>query len=86
VEPPKAESFIKYVHHGINMWVRNALKGKHRLVCCCYHCDKFHPGKENNCPIAQALYEFDVDNSVTTPVWECEGFEFTDTPDVEETK
>ena len=75
-------SIIKYLHYGKNMSVREDLKGLHSKHCLCYeNCKSFKPntpGKidsTENCPIAQGLYEFDVKNNVTTPVWECEMYE-----------
>jgi hypothetical protein len=67
---------IKYEHHGKNVSVQEHLKGKHREHCLCYYnCIFFKPeDRENNCSIANKLYQFDVDNNVTTPVWECEKY------------
>ena len=62
---------IKYVHHDVDVCVREDLKGKHREFCLCYSCDNFHPGESNNCLIAQAIYENCVKFDVVTPVWEC---------------
>jgi hypothetical protein len=66
--------FITYKHHGLEMWVREDLKGTHRDHCLCYSCDKFFPGRSENCPIAQALYQFDIAHNLTTPVFECVEF------------
>lgn len=86
VEPAKENNFEQYSHHDIAMWVRKNLKGKHRLLCMCYNCESFHPCKQNNCPKAQELYRFDVQNSMVTPVLECRDFIFTENPDLEEIK
>ena len=67
---------VQYEHHGRTMSVREDLKGQHRDHCLCYACAKFIPhDREANCPIASALYAFDVLAGITTPVWECEVFE-----------
>lgn len=64
-----------YNHHGTKVWVISDLKGKHRENCLCYlDCYYFRPGTPENCPIAQALYEFDVKHGVTTPMWECPAY------------
>ena len=67
--------FERYDHHGIDMAVRSDLKGKHREYCLCFACKKFHPGEENNCPIANSTYENCVKHDLVTPVWECKLFE-----------
>ena len=68
-------SIIKYKHHGVNVSVREDLKGKHREHCLCWICEKFNPNDRNsNCQIANLLFEFDKLHHVTTPVWECKKF------------
>ena len=67
--------FEKYKHHGkVYVWVRSDLKGEHRNHCLCFDCSRFHPGSEGNCPVAQRLFYFCVENDVVTPVWECPKF------------
>jgi len=67
--------YIKYKHHGIDVSVREDLKGKHREHCLCWNCAKFKPeDREANCQIANLLYKFDILHNVTTPVWECKKF------------
>lgn len=67
--------YIKYKHHGKEVSVREDLKGKHREYCLCWKCAKFFPDdKKKSCPIANRLFELDIDNIVTTPVWECADF------------
>jgi len=76
--------------HGINLFnmitkiqkfgkelaVQEQLVGKHRDHCLCWQkCKYFKPNEEDNCPIAQDLFEFDKKFGVTTPVWECETYE-----------
>lgn len=66
---------IKYEHHGKNVSVFKELKGLHAKHCLCYTgCKYFHPNTDENCSIAQELFEFDCRNEVTTPVWECEKY------------
>ena len=66
---------IKYKHHGVNVSVREDLKGKHREHCLCWICEKFNSkDRGTNCNIANKLFEFDKYYSVTTPVWECKKF------------
>jgi hypothetical protein len=67
--------FEKYVHHGKKTWVIGALKGKHRSVCLCFHCQKFKPtDRENNCLISNMVYSLCVLENLVLPVWECPGF------------
>jgi hypothetical protein len=64
-----------YEHHGVTVAVQSHLKGKHREHCLCYQgCKWFKPGEDDNCFIAQELYEFCVNNNMTTPVFECASF------------
>lgn len=65
---------VRYKHHDVVVAVNEELKGKHREHCLCYHCVKFAPGKEHNCPIAQATYENCVKHGITTPMYECPKF------------
>jgi hypothetical protein len=67
---------IRYEHHGRTVAVQEHLRGKHRENCLCFICKKFNiEDREKNCPIANALYRFDILAGITTPVWECETFE-----------
>jgi hypothetical protein len=67
---------IKYEHYNKNVSVQEHLKGLHKEHCLCYqNCKFFKPNMSENCSIAQGLYEFDIKNNVTTPVWECEKYE-----------
>lgn len=67
--------YVQYDHHGAEVWVREDLWGRHREHCLCYSCAKFYPEDElKNCPRANRLYNFCVDNDMTTPVWECPEF------------
>lgn len=69
-------AMIKYEHHGKDVWVDEALKGKHREHCLCWSCGKFTPGdRGNNCRIANVLYANCVAHDVVTPVWECPEYE-----------
>lgn len=69
-------AYVKYEHHGEEVWVRADLKGKHREHCLCYQCARFYPGSHHNCWMAQELYELDQCADMVTPVWECAEFEF----------
>jgi len=66
--------FEQYMHHGRMVWTRTLLKGKHREHCLCFSCGKFKPGTEDNCKMANELYELCVLNNMTTPVFECPDF------------
>jgi hypothetical protein len=65
----------KYEHHGVLVSVDSELKGKHREHCLCFKCKKFFPGQENNCEIANAVYQNCVKFGLTTPMYECPKFE-----------
>lgn len=61
---------------GKELSVNEELVNKHRDHCLCWQgCKHFKPNSEENCPIAQMLFEFDKKYNVTTPVWECETYE-----------
>jgi hypothetical protein len=64
----------KYTHHGAEVFVDSELKGQHRAHCLCYRCANFHPGKTENCAIAQKLYQICVDFDLVTPVYECPAY------------
>jgi len=65
-------SFEVYDHHGKDVIVKSNNKGKHRENCLCYGCKKLDlENRENNCPIANAVYENCVKYDIVTPVWEC---------------
>ena len=69
------EKIEVYTHHRVVVSVQRALKGKHRDHCLCFQgCKWFKPNTLENCPIAQALYEFDVRHGAVTPMWECSKF------------
>jgi hypothetical protein len=72
-----SKEFIQYEHHGAEVFVRAEDQGKHRLHCLCFRCNRFKPGAEDNCPLAQALYQLCVQNDMVTPVWECPAFDET---------
>ncbi len=64
-----------YFHHNDEpVFVLRKLKGKHRKYCLCHYCGNFHPGKGNNCKIAQKNYELCKRYNITSPVWECPDF------------
>lgn len=65
----------QYVHHDKYVTVVSELKGKHRKVCLCWECTKFHPGiQELNCPIAKKVFELCVVEHLVLPVVECPEF------------
>jgi len=66
--------YVLYLHHGEPVWVRADQKGLHWDACLCYSCKKFKPNDKDNCPIAQKVYDLNVANDITTPVWECPVF------------
>lgn len=73
------DHIVSYQHHGARVWVRERLRGTHRAHCLCFaHCVHFKPGQPDNCALAQELYEFDVRNEMTTPVWECPKYQASD--------
>jgi hypothetical protein len=68
--------FEQYEHHGILVWVRKDLRGKHRDNCLCFSCAKFNPGTpEGNCPKANLNYAVCIAEGMTLPVYECPAFE-----------
>jgi len=65
-------NFIKYKHHGKDVFVREDLKGKHRDHCLCWRCEKFEPeNREVSCIIANELFALCLKYGLTTPVYEC---------------
>lgn len=66
--------FEQYEHHGLPMWVQKDLKGKHNEYCLCNSCAHWKPNTKDNCPIAQALFEFDKSHNIVSPVWGCAHF------------
>jgi hypothetical protein len=68
------KEFVQYEHHKTDVWVRLVQKGVHRDYCLCYACTKFHPGKPDNCPIAEKVYALCKEESLVLPVWECPVF------------
>lgn len=69
------DTIIKYEHHGVEVSVKERLKGTHRENCLCFsNCTFFKPGEPDNCEIAQELFGICVKYSLTTPVFECPKF------------
>lgn len=67
---------IKVQKFGKELNVQEHLLGKHREHCLCWSgCKYFKPNTPENCEVAQKLLQFDIDNGVTTPVWECIKYE-----------
>ena len=68
--------YIKYNHHGADVWVRRDLMNTHRAHCLCFSCKKLNTvDRKKNCPIANELYDLCVKHNLTTPVFECAVFE-----------
>ncbi len=65
----------KYKHHGREVFVRSDLKGRHAEFCLCERCEKFIPGTENHCKVAEQICKTCVEHNLITPVWECPEFE-----------
>jgi hypothetical protein len=64
----------RYEHHGKVVAVQSELKGKHRVHCICFICDKFKPGAADHCPIARKVYKTCVEHGIVSPVYECPDF------------
>lgn len=74
-----ASRIVKYVHHGREVSVRECLKGRHRDHCLCHQCKHLNiEEREKNCPAANRLYQFCVEENKVTPVFECADFEERD--------
>ena len=67
-------AIITYEHHGAIVFMDPSLKGRHREYCLCFRCKSFAPGTPQNCPKAQRLYTLCIEESMTTPVFECPVF------------
>jgi hypothetical protein len=67
-------NIIRYEHHGWMVSVMEHLKGLHKEHCLCFRCKRFKPNKHDNCPVAQELFEFDIQHGCVTPMWECPVF------------
>lgn len=67
--------YVEYEHYGNKVKVRKELKGHHRRYCLCHeHCVHFKPNTDDNCEIAQAVYDNCVKFGIVTPMWECPKF------------
>lgn len=75
--PENPNEIIQYEHNGKMMSVIKGLKDKHKKSSLCWrNCKYFLPNEpEKNCDRAQKLLEFDEENGVTTPVWECDKYD-----------
>lgn len=67
----------EYIHHGQKVKVQSELKGRHREHCLCFlGCKYFHPDdREENCVIANNVFENCKKYGIVTPVWECPYYE-----------
>jgi len=68
------KNISKYVHHGVEVSVVDALKGKHRDICLCFRCKKFKNETSEKCPAADKLFNICKEYSLVTSVMECKGF------------
>lgn len=67
--------YWRYVHHGVEVYVRKTLYGKHREYCLCHACEKLNTEDQaKNCAIASAVYASCLKHHIVTPVWECPEF------------
>lgn len=69
-----SEKFIKYNHHGKEVWVNKDLKGKHKDHCLCFSCENFKPNQADNCEIAEENYSLCKKHNLVLPVYECPEF------------
>lgn len=66
---------IKYQHYGVEVFVDEDLKGKHREHCLCFRCQRFNPDEpDQNCKIAELNYRNCRLNGLVLPVYECPEF------------
>ena len=69
------KTYEKYEHHGVHVWSRVDLKGTHREHCLCFDCKSLNiDDPEDNCEVADELYQFCVKWGMTTPVFTCPFF------------
>ena len=67
--------FVKYNHHGKDVWVEWKLMGKHREHCLCFQCILLDiEDREKNCSIANQVFDLCVKENLVLPVWECPKF------------
>lgn len=71
----KESKYLQYQHHGVNVFVRKDLKGRHRDHCLCFSCEKLGSGGgKSGCEIANHVYANCVKFNLVTPVFECPRF------------
>lgn len=68
--------FVKYSHHGKNVWTAKKTKGKHQKYCLCHSCKRFFPNSNlrNNCKTADHIFTLNRVFGLVTPVFECPDF------------
>jgi hypothetical protein len=67
--------YASFEHHGKTVFSVCGLRGKHRKYCLCFQCSKFKPDKrDENCAIANDVYNLCIAHNLTTPVFECPEF------------
>ena len=72
-----SDKYIKYVHHGKEVWVNAELKGLHREHCLCHSCELLDIGedRDKNCDVARAVFALCMEYNLVLPVFECSRFE-----------
>lgn len=74
VEKINHTEFKQEANRGLPMWHNVYLHKKYNEHSLCTHCIKHKPAKADNCKIAEAVFNFNIDNRITTPVYECQLF------------
>jgi len=72
------KEIVTYLHHNNRVFVMEQNIGKHREYCLCWQCANLHPDcRDENCRIANVLFEIACAFSIVIPVWECPEFRST---------
>jgi|WetSurMetagenome_2_1015567.scaffolds.fasta_scaffold441091_2 hypothetical protein len=58
-------------HYGVVVWVNPTTEALRRTECLCLNCTCLKPGKTDNCPYAQRLYEVCKDGNIALAVTRC---------------
>ena len=67
--------YVQYVHHGVKVWVRLDLKGKHWDPTLCADCRLYKPDTDENCAVAERTFQLCKDCNLVLALWECPAFE-----------
>lgn len=70
-----ARKIVRCIHNGRWVHAREDLVGRHDEHSLCLRCDKFVPGSDDNCKIANILNAVRVQFALAAPVYECAAFE-----------